>query len=230
VQQETTEELAVFSHELRGSLGAIRNAVHVLGRQPAESPDAGKARLLIERQVAKMTRLTDDLIEAARTGREAQELSYARIDLCKVVRHALEVVESDIAARNHRLVTLLPDVPLLLRGNADQLEQLIVNLLANAAKYTDPPGDLLLSVERMGNEAVLRVRDSGIGIAPDVLPRVFDPFMQVNPKSRLAAGGFGIGLALVRRLVTLHGGSVSATSPGLGQGSEFIVRLPLLCE
>ena len=195
----TDEHLAVFSHELRGSLGAIRNAVHILGRQSAESLNAEKARLLIERQVARMTRLTDDLIEVARAGREAQHLSYERLDLCVVVKHSLETVESEVAARKHRLVTSLPEVPVWLQGDADRLEQVLVNLLVNAAKYTDLPGNLFLSVKQTGNQAVIRVRDSGIGIAPDVLPRIFDPFMQANPTSRLGAGGIGIGLGLVRR-------------------------------
>jgi two-component system CheB/CheR fusion protein len=228
-KSKTDEHLAVFSHELRGSLGAIRNAVHILGRQSAESLNAEKARLLIERQVARMTRLTDDLIEVARAGREAQHLSYERLDLCVVVKHSLETVESEVAARKHRLVTSLPEVPVWLQGDADRLEQVLVNLLVNAAKYTDLPGNLFLSVEQIGNQAVIRVRDSGIGIAADVLPRIFDPFMQANPTSRLGAGGIGIGLGLVRRLVELHRGSVSAASAGLGQGSEFVVRLPALC-
>jgi signal transduction histidine kinase len=222
------EFLAVFSHELRGSLGVIRNAVYVLGRQPAESLSSEKARLLIERQVSRMTRLADDLIDMARIKRGGQPLRCERIDLCVVVKHSLETVESEIAARHHRLSTSMPNAPVWLHADGGRLEQVLVNLLVNAAKYTDPQGDLSLSLQHEGDEAIVRIRDSGIGIAPDVLPRVFDLFMQVDASSRHAAAGLGIGLALVRSLVALHGGSVSAMSAGLGKGSEFVVRLPAL--
>jgi signal transduction histidine kinase len=142
--------------------------------------------------------------------------------------HAIDTVASDLVERNHRLTTSLPDLPVWLKGDAGRLEQALVNLLVNAAKYTDDGGDLSLSVQQRNNEAIIRIRDSGIGIASDVLPCVFNLFMQADHSSRRAEAGFGIGLALVRRLVELHGGSVTAASAGLGQGSEFTVCVPML--
>ena len=226
--QQKDEFLAVFSHEMRSSLGAIRNAAHLLGLQSLETPVGEKARLLIERQVGRMTRLADDLIDVARIRSESQHLRCERIDLRVVLKHAIETVESDIAARNHRLAASLPDAPVWLRGDPGRLEQVFVNLLVNAAKYTDRGGELSLSMQHNDGHVIVRICDSGIGIAADVLPRVFDLFMQADSSSRRAAAGFGIGLALVRSLVELHRGSVSATSAGLGQGSQFVVRLPAL--
>ena len=226
--RQKSEFLAVFSHELRGSLGVIRNAAQLLGLQHGETCAGKKSRQLIERQVARMTRLADDLIDVARISSGGYRLQCERIDLRDVVKHAIETVEWDIAARNHRLATSLPELPVWLHADAGRLEQVLVNLLVNAAKYTDQGGDLSLSIHHKDDQAILRIRDSGIGIAADVLPRVFDLFMQADPLSRRTAAGLGIGLALVRSLVALHGGSVTATSAGLGQGSEFIVRLPAL--
>jgi signal transduction histidine kinase len=226
--QQKDEFLAVFSHEMRSSLGAIRNAAHLLGLQSLETPVGEKARQLIERQVGRMTRLADDLIDVARIRSETQHLRCERIDLRVVLKHAMETVESDIDARNHRLAASLPDAPVWLRGDPGRLEQVFVNLLVNAAKYTDRGGDLSLSMQHNDGHVIVRICDSGIGIAADVLPRVFDLFMQADSSSRRAAAGFGIGLALVRSLVELHRGSVSATSAGLGQGSQFVVRLPAL--
>jgi signal transduction histidine kinase len=220
--------LAVFSHEVRGSLGAIHNATHVLRMLHAETSADDKARLLIERQVGRMTRLVDDLVEQSRVRGTERPLQSERIDLRDVVMHAIDTVASDLVKRNHCLTTSLPDLPVWLKGDAGRLEQVLVNLLVNAAKYTDDGGDLSLSVRQRNNEAIIRIRDSGIGIASDVLPCVFNLFMRADHSSRRAEAGFGIGLALVRRLVELHGGSVTAASAGLGQGSEFTVYLPML--
>ena len=143
---------------------------------------------------------------------------------------AIETVESDLTARNHTLINSLPGLPIWLKCDPAQLEQVLVNLLVNAAKYTDDGGTVSLSVSKEDNEAIVRIRDSGIGIAADVLPCVFNLFMQADHSSRRAEAGLGIGLALVRRLVELHGGSVTAASAGLGQGSEFTVRLPIYAE
>jgi signal transduction histidine kinase len=220
--------LAVFSHEVRGSLGAIHNAVHLLRMLHAETSAEDKARLLIERQVGRMTRLVDDLVEQSRVRGTELRLKPARIDLRVVVMHAIDTVASDLVRRNHRLTTSLPDLPVWLKGDAGRLEQVLVNLLVNAAKYTDDGGDLSLSVQQRNNEAIIRICDSGIGIASDVLPCVFNLFMQADHSTRRAEAGFGIGLALVRRLVELHAGSVTAASAGLGQGSEFTVCVPML--
>jgi signal transduction histidine kinase len=220
------ESLAVFAHELRSSLGAIQNAAHVLRILYAATSAGGKARLLIERQVGRMTRLVEDLVEVSQVKGAELPLQCERIDLCVVVKHAIETVESDLVARHHRLTISLPETPIWLQGDPGRLEQVLVNLLVNAAKYTDDGGDLSLAVEQRGDAAIVRIRDSGIGITADVLPNVFDLFAQADHSSRRAEAGLGIGLALVRRLVEMHGGSVSAASPGLGNGSEFTVRLP----
>jgi signal transduction histidine kinase len=194
----------------------------------AETSAEDKARLLIERQVGRMTRLVDDLVEQSRVRDTELSLKPERIDVRVVVMHAIDTVASDLVKRNHRLTTSLPGLPVWLKGDAGRLEQVVVNLLVNAAKYTDDGGDLSLSVQQRNNEAIIRIRDSGIGIAADVLPCVFNLFMQADHSSRRAEAGFGIGLALVRRLVELHGGSVTAASAGFGQGSEFTVWLPML--
>jgi signal transduction histidine kinase len=224
------EFLAVFSHEVRGSLGAINNAAQLLRSLHVETSAGDKARLLIERQVGRMTRLVDDLVDVSRTRSAELPLQREQIDLCVVVMHAIETVESDLTARNHTLTNSLPDLPIWLKCDPARLEQVLVNLLVNAAKYTDDGGTVSLSVSQVDDEAIVRIRDSGIGIAADVLPCVFNLFMQADHSSRRAEAGLGIGLALVRRLVELHGGSVTAASAGLGQGSEFTVRLPIYAE
>ena len=224
------EFLAVFSHEVRSSLGAIHNAAHLLRILHAETSAVGKARLLIERQVGRMARLVDDLVDVSRIRNAELPLQAERIDLRVVVMHAIETVESDLGKRNHRLTTSVPDVPMWLKGDPGRLEQVMVNLLVNAAKYTNDGGDLSLSMKQKGHEVIVCIRDSGIGIAREVLPQVFNLFMQADHSSRRAEPGLGIGLALVRRLVEMHGGSVTAASAGLGQGSEFTVCLPVLAK
>jgi signal transduction histidine kinase len=219
--------VAEFSHEVRSALGAIYNAAHLLRMQRSETAVAMKAGILIERQVLRMQRLVDDLLDITRVRGDALCLQYERVDLRIVVRHAIETLELDMIARGHHLKISLPAAPVWLAADAGRLEQVVVNLLGNAAKYTDPGGDVFLSVHQGGAQAILCVRDSGIGIAADVLPHVFDLYMQADPASRHAEAGLGIGLALVRSLVELHGGAVTATSAGLGYGSEFSVCLPL---
>jgi two-component system CheB/CheR fusion protein len=221
------EFLAVFSHEVRSALSAIHNAAHLLRMQHAETPMALKARLLIERQVSRMTRLVADLCDVARVRSDAPSLRRERVDLCVIAKHALDTLELDMSARNHRLEVSMPAAPVWLQGDAGRLEQVLVNLLSNAAKYTDPGGEVTLAVHQKGAQAIICVRDTGIGIAPHMLPRVFELYVQADPASRHVEAGLGIGLALVRNLVELHGGEVTAASAGLGHGSEFCVRLPL---
>jgi signal transduction histidine kinase len=219
------EFLAVFSHELRSSLGAIRSAVGILRMEVSAGPAAVNARLLIERQVGQMTRLIEDLLDVSRVRCGQLRLERERIDLRAVVAHSVQTVEFTMQQRRHRMTTSLPDSPVWLLADPTRLEQVFVNLLVNAAKYTDAGGEVDLSVERGDREAIIRVRDTGIGIAPDVLPTVFDLFVQADPAQR-AEAGLGIGLALVRSLVEAHGGRVTAASAGLRWGSEFVVRLP----
>ena len=220
------EFLAMLSHELRNPLAPIVNAVHLLGVQPNGDPLQERARSIIERQVTQLTRLVDDLMDVSRvsTGRVHLQLDY--VAMSGVVERAVEAIRHLIDERGHELTVSLPPQPIWLHADAARLEQIVVNLLTNAAKYTEHGGHIWLSVEQEGDECVLRVRDTGIGIAPELLPRVFDLFTQAERSLARSQGGLGIGLALVQRLVEMHQGRVEAHST-LGQGSEFVVTLPV---
>jgi signal transduction histidine kinase len=220
------EFMTVFSHELRNSLGAIGSAVRILRMDRSADPSAVKARMLIERQVGQMTRLVEDLLDVSRVRSGQLRLKCERIDLRVLAAHAAQTVEFTMQQRHHQMTTSVPDAPVWLYADPARLEQVFVNLLLNAAKYTDAGGTVELLVEREEVEAIVRIRDSGIGIAPDVQPHVFDLFVQADPSSRRANAGLGIGLALVRSLVERHGGRVTVASAGPGHGSEFTVRLP----
>ena len=224
-EHETSHDvMAQLSHELRNSLAVIRNAMHVLKTGAAENPSQECARMLTERQLGHMTRLVDDLLDVSRVRTGRLQLRRARIDLCIPIAHAIRAVELTLQEREHRVTVSFPDMSVWLDGDAARLEQVFVNLLVNAAKYTNVGGDISLSVTQEGREAVVILRDTGVGIAADVLPRVFEPYVQANPASRM--GGLGLGLPLVRALVERHGGSVTAASDGIGHGSQFTVRLP----
>ena len=194
------EFITVFSHELRNSLAAIRGAACILRMDISASSSAVKARVLIERQVGQMTRLVEDLLDVSRVRSGQLRLQFERVDLRAVAAHAAQTVDYTMQQRNHRMTTLFPDAPVWLRADPARLEQVFVNLLLNAAKYTDSGGQIGLAVEREKGEAVVRIRDTGIGIDPDVLPHVFDFFVQADPSSPRADAGLGIGLALVRSL------------------------------
>jgi signal transduction histidine kinase len=220
------EFVTVFSHELRNSLGVIRSAAHILCLDTSADPSTVKVRFLIERQVGQMMRLVDDLLDASRFRSAQLRLHCERIDLRVLAAHAVQDVEFTMQQRRHQMTTSFPDAPVWLQADPARLEQVFVNLLLNAAKYTDAGGNIGLIVDRQADEAIVRIRDSGIGIGPDVLPHVFDLFVQEDPSSRRVDAGLGIGLALVRSLVERHGGRVTVTSAGPGRGSEFTVRLP----
>jgi signal transduction histidine kinase len=221
------EFMTVFSQELRNSLGAIGSAARVLRMDTSADPSVVKARMLIERQVGHMTRLVEDLLDMSRVRSGQLRLQCQQIDLRVLAAHAAQTVEFTMEQRHHRMTTSFPDAPVWLQADPARLEQVFVNLLLNAAKYTDAGGNVELFVEQEEVEAIVRIRDSGIGIAPDVLPHVFDLFVQADPSSRRADAGLGIGLALVRSLVERHGGRVTAASAGLRRGSEFTVHLPM---
>jgi signal transduction histidine kinase len=221
------EFLAVLCHELRSPLGSIQNAIVILrGRAGDDLALRLRMHALIERQVCQMTQLAAGLLDVTRITCGRLRLKRERVDLCVVVRAAIETLESDFTQRDHRVAATWPDAPVWLHADASRLEQVFVNLLANASKYTDAGGDLALSVQTGDGHAIVCVRDCGIGIAPDVLPYIFDLFVQADEAAPRSRSGLGIGLALVRMLAELHGGSVIATSAGLGHGSEFTVRLP----
>ena len=230
VERRKEEFLAMLAHELRNPLAPMLNATQIL-RLCGDSPEtASRMRAMIEQQVRHMARLIDDLLDVSRITRGKIRLRTEPLDLSEVVARSLDSARPLLEASGHSLTVALPPGPLHVRGDATRLDQVLTSLLNNAAKYTDAGGSVRLSIERDGDEAVLRVRDSGIGIAPPMLPRVFDLFAQADCTLDRSRGGLGIGLTLVRSLVLLHGGTVQARSPGLGQGSEFIVRLPALDE
>ncbi len=221
------EFLAVLAHELRNPIASIHYAACLLDGSAGETLLARqRTQALIERQVQRMTQLVDDLLDVSRVTLGRLRLQRERIDLRLVVGRAIETLEPDIKERHHRLTAALPDAPVWLQGDPDRLEQVFVNLLANAAKYTHTGGELVVRMHSHDGQAVVRVRDSGIGIVPEALPHIFDLFKQAEATG-VRTGGLGIGLALARDLVVSHGGTVTAESAGLGHGSEFTVCLPV---
>jgi two-component system, sensor histidine kinase len=221
------EFLAILGHELRNPLAAIHNGIRLLRHQSEGTPAPQTIEAMIERQVRRMTRLVDDLLDVSRITHGCLHLKRERIDLRDVLNNAIQTLESDIKQRNHRLTTALPDAPVWLQADPGRLEQVFVNLLTNASKYTDMGGELTVTVHIRDGEAVVRVRDTGIGIAQEMLPQLFGFFRQADEAAPRSQSGLGIGLALVRNLVESHGGSVTGASAGLGRGSEFTVCLPM---
>jgi PAS domain S-box-containing protein len=224
------EFLAMLAHELRNPLAPIRNAVQILRRvSPALAP-LERAGEMIDRQVNHLSRLVDDLLDVSRVTQGKITLASGPVDLDQVVVHATEIVRPLIDERGHQLRVTPPPYPRGIRGDFTRLAQVIGNILTNAAKYTDEGGQIELSIAKLGAEVEIRVRDSGSGIAPDLLPHVFDLFTQADRTLDRSHGGLGLGLSLARSLVELHGGHIQAHSEGLGRGSEFVVRLPLDAE
>jgi PAS domain S-box-containing protein len=221
------EFLATLAHELRNPLAPIRNGLQLMRFAGSDPGAAAPILEMFERQVNHLVRLVDDLMEVARVTRGRIELRKETVDLGAMLKSAIETSRPLIEAAHHELTVSVPDEPVALIADPVRLAQIIANLLNNAAKYTEEGGRIALAVRREGEYAVISVRDSGVGIPLDVLPRVFDLFSQADRTYQRAQGGLGIGLTLVRTLVELHGGTVAAKSEGLGRGSEFIVRLPL---
>jgi PAS domain S-box-containing protein len=225
------EFLAMLAHELRNPLAPIRNALHVLKKPAADAAIRDQVRATAERQVGLMARLLDDLLDVSRISRGKIQLRTEPVDLAALAAKTAEAARPGFEERRHTLVVSLPPAGAWVSGDATRLEQVVMNLLTNAAKYTDTGGRVTLAVEATGGQAAVRVKDTGIGIAADMLPRVFDLFVQAERRLDRSQGGVGIGLTLVKRLVELHGGSVEAHSAGPGRGSEFVIRLPIaLCR
>jgi CheY-like chemotaxis protein len=222
------EFLATLGHELRNPLAPIRTAVNVLRLKCPSDPVLEQAHDVIERQVAHITRLVDDLLEVSRITRGKVSLQTDVVDIARIVEQAVETSRPLIRARRHTLTVTVPEAPVRVRGDSLRLVQVLSNLLNNAAKYTEVGGTIRLDVERSDTTVSLCVTDNGIGISQDMLPRVFDMFTQAESALDRAQGGLGIGLTLVKRLVEMHGGSVEARSAGRGLGSQFRIRLPLL--
>lgn len=219
------ELLATVCHELRSPLASIGHAMRLLNRS-IQPPMKEEMQALILRQVRHMSILVNELLDASRITNGQMHLQCDRIDLRVVVNNAIQTIAPHIEASHHQVTTVLPEGPVWLKADPLRLEQVFVNLLGNAAKYTKSGGRLTLSIDVCDAQAIVRIRDSGIGIAPELLPHVFDLFRQAENADTQSTSGLGIGLAIVRSLVELHGGSVTAASRGSGQGSEFTVRLP----
>jgi PAS domain S-box-containing protein len=221
------EFVATLAHELRNPLAPIANMVEVMKRSEDDPTKIRRARDTIERQVRQLIRLVDDLLDLNRITHNRLELRWSDIELAPVIQHALEVARPLAEASRHDVKAALPAEPIKLRADPARLAQVFGNLLNNACKYTPAGGTIWITVERNGAEAVVSVKDTGIGIPADKLEDVFEMFTQLRPALAASQSGLGIGLTLVRQLVTMHGGSIQGRSAGEGQGSEFIVRLPL---
>lgn len=219
--------LAMLAHELRNPLAPLVTALHLLRVRPRDEAGVERAVEIANRQVQQMARLVDDLLDVSRITRGKIELRTARHELRTLIARAMECVQPHVASRRHQISVTVPEEPLWLFADAVRIEQILTNLLNNAIKYTDPGGRIEVLVERNGSEAIFRVKDTGIGISPSLLPRIFDLFMQADRSLDRSQGGLGIGLTLVRMLVEMHGGTVAVESAGEGHGSEFTVRLPL---
>jgi signal transduction histidine kinase/ActR/RegA family two-component response regulator len=221
------EFLAVLAHELRNPLAPIRNSLQILRMTAVNDPTVDRVCEMLERQVNHMVRLVDDLMEISRITRGVIELQREETDVATVLRSAVDTSKPLLEARQHQLAISLPAEPVPLYGDAVRLAQVFSNLLNNAAKYTEPGGQIWLTAKREGSEISISVRDNGIGLSDEALTTVFDLFMQVDRSANRSQGGLGIGLTLVENLVELHHGTIEAHSDGLGKGSEFIVRLPI---
>ena len=220
--------LAMLSHELRNPLAAISTAVEVLRIATPDDPKLAQAQAIAARQTLHMKRLLDDLLDVSRVTRDQIVLQRRPVALQDVLHQALDVAAPLIEQRRHHLEVDVPAEPMVVDGDADRLVQVLSNLLTNAAKYTRPEGHVKVALATEDGKAVVRVRDDGIGIPADLLPSIFDLFVQADRDPTRSEGGLGIGLSLVKRLVEMHGGTVAAASEGAGRGSEMVVRLPLL--
>ncbi|MCU0758096.1 MAG: PAS domain S-box protein [Steroidobacteraceae bacterium] len=224
--RQKDEFLAMLAHELRNPMAPIRNAAELLARELPEDSPLRPVSGLLQRQSAQLARLVDDLLDVSRITRGRIELRRAALDLRMALAQALETVEPLLRERRHALQVHGGEAPLWIEGDFDRIVQALSNVLNNAAKYTDPGGRIDVRADASGDQAVVAIRDSGIGIAADMLPRVFDLFAQNDRAPDRSQGGLGIGLSVVRRLVEMHGGTVAASSGGIGAGSTFEMRLP----
>jgi two-component system CheB/CheR fusion protein len=220
------EFLAMLAHELRNPLAPIRNALQIVRQVGTSGPVAERALEVVERQVKNLAHLVDDLLDVSRITGGKINLQKERVRVKEAIQRVAEMYGPAMAARGLHFSVSVPSRPLYLEVDPTRLEQILSNLLSNAAKYTDPGGSVELSAGRRGRDIVFRVRDTGMGIPPHMLPHIFELFRQGDQSLDRTHGGLGIGLTLVRKLVEMHGGAVRARSAGLGKGSEFLVRLP----
>jgi two-component system, sensor histidine kinase len=219
------EFIATLAHELRNPLAPIRTGLQILDRAPPDSPHARNARQMMKRQMRHIVRMVDDLLDISRISRGKLEIAREPVRLRAVIDDGLEASRAAVETSGHLLLVRHPPEPLWVDGDPTRLAQVVANLVNNAARYTPRGGRISVTLERQGDEGVLTVSDNGVGIAPEDRAHLFDMFVQGPGRETL--GGLGVGLALVRRLVELHGGTVEAASAGLGLGATFSVRLPL---
>jgi signal transduction histidine kinase/ActR/RegA family two-component response regulator len=224
------EFLALLGHELRNPLGAMSNAAALTQVLPPHEPDYQQAAGVLQRQLRQMERLVDDLLDISRIARGVFELKRQPIDLVAALRHAADTIRLSAEQRGQRLELFLPERPCYLLADPSRLEQIVVNLLVNAVKYTPSGGQIVCAVEAADDRVRLRVADNGIGIAPELLPHVFDMFMRAEQAAQRSEGGLGLGLTLVRNLVEMHGWTIEAASDGPDLGSEFVVEMPLAAD
>ncbi|MBW3624592.1 MAG: response regulator [Armatimonadetes bacterium] len=224
--QRKDEFLAMLAHELRNPLAPILNAAEVLKTHGTSPSMVERVQAIIERQTRHMARLVDDLLDVSRITQGKVELRKERVDLAAVISQAVQAVRPTIEARDQDLSVFVPMEPVTIEADPARLQQVVANLLTNASKYNKHGGKIILTAGRADDEAFIRVNDTGLGISPDLLPHVFDLFFQADHSLDRSQGGLGLGLTLVHRLVEQHGGSVRASSPGIGHGSEFEIRLP----
>ncbi len=225
VDASRDESLAMICHEMRNSLAIVRGAARLL-RSTTSGDALTTTSTLIERQAVQMNRYIDDLLQPQRCMENEEGLQLEDMDLRDIARGAADAVGPEMALREHRFAVRLPDKPLRVHADSGRLGQAFFNLLINAAKYTPNGGSITLMMERDRDTARVRVRDTGVGLEPAMLTRIFGMFVQVGGAMPTAGKGSGIGLAVVENIVGLHGGTVKATSPGLGLGSEFAIVLP----
>jgi PAS domain S-box-containing protein len=225
--RHVNEFIATLAHELRNPLAPIRAAVQVMAKAPPDHPAQESLRQTIERQSAQLTRIVNDMVDVSRITRGAMSIEHAPVDMADVARRALEAAAPLVEGAKHKLEVKLPPQRVVVDGDVHRLTQLVTNLLNNAARYTPEGGRISLSVEADRSEAVLRVRDTGRGIEPQLLESIFDMFVQGRADAQRLGGGLGIGLALARKIAELHGGSLEAQSEGAGKGAQFTLRLAL---
>jgi len=228
--QRKDEFLAMLSHELRNPLAAISGAIQIIHTHGSIPEEVQEAANIVQRQVSGLEHMVNDLLDVSRITRGKIQIQRNRVTLNAVLEAAIETTHPLIEARQHTLSVSRPQEPIWIDGDATRLEQIVSNLLCNAAKYTDVGGQIWLTVEREGNEAIIRVKDNGTGIMKEMLARIFEMFTQADRSLDRSQGGLGIGLTLTKRLVEMHGGKIEAFSEGVGQGSEFVVRLPVVAE
>lgn len=224
------EFLAMLAHELRGPLAPLSNMLQVMKREDCGADLHRQALGTMERQLGQMVRLVDDLLDVNRITRGKLQLRRNRVELASIVQQSLEVSRPVAESARHQLTVTLPTAPIYVDADPLRMSQVFTNLLHNACKFTEAGGDIRLTAERQGDEAVVNVKDSGVGIPPAMLGGIFGLFSQVDTTLERSRGGLGIGLSLAKSLVEMHGGSIEARSEGVGHGSEFVVRLPVVSE